>query len=70
MHLTQIANKDNDKSRFMEGMESGCIILIQNSGSIATTTASGVSRARSRLIIFSSEEDDTMRAARAKNLVE
>ena len=54
---------------FVEGMESGCIILVQNSGSISGTTATGVSRAKSRLVIFSSEEDETMHEAEEKNLV-
>ena len=53
----------------MEGMESGCVILVQNSGSVASTTATGVSRARSRLIIFSPKEDETMIKAADKNLV-
>lgn len=50
-------------------MESGCIILVQNSGSVVSITATGVSRARSRLIIFSPEEDEILHEAAAKNLV-
>ena len=55
-----------------EGMEADCVILIQNRGNIEESLSSGLSRAKSRLVVFSpldQQLDEAVYEANQRNLV-
>ena len=55
-----------------EGMEADCVILIQNRGNIEESLSSGLSRAKSRLVVFSpldQQLDEGVYEANQRNLV-